>query len=224
MRKKFCPKCGKETEEFHNGLCDKCYLPKLSVVKELPEEINVKECRSCGKFFVNNISSDSIESSIESFLEDLLRQREIISASYRVSGSRIFLTLKLKKDGFEKTEERVINLIIKKIVCQSCAMKESGYFQAIIQVRAPAPLLSEIRNEIENQINYLNQYDKLAFISNFQETKNGFDISIGSKNSANQIAKILATKYRAKIKISRKLSGSIKGKKVYRDTILARVE
>ncbi|MEM5772711.1 MAG: NMD3-related protein, partial [Candidatus Aenigmatarchaeota archaeon] len=74
--------------------------------------------------------------------------------------------------------------------------------------------------EIENQINYLSQYDKLSFISKFEETKNGFDVFVGSKNSANQIARILKAKYKAKLKITKKLAGRIKGKKVYRDTIL----
>jgi len=223
MRKKFCPKCGRETEDLHNGLCESCFLSKVSVVQKIPGELVVKECRLCSKFFVNG-SSESIESSVETFLETLLKQKDIISASYRLSGTKIFLTLKLKKDGLEKTEEKAINLAVKKIICKSCSMRNSGYFQATLQVRAPENLLPDIRNEVENQINYLNKYDNLAFVSNFQEVKNGFDVLIGSKNSAKQIAKILKLKYRAKIKITRKLSGNISGKKVYRDTIIARVE
>jgi len=223
MGKKFCPKCGRQTDEFYNGLCSSCSLSGISVAKKLPNQLRIKECKICGKFFMNDLSG-STESLVESFLEDLIKQKEIMSATYRISGNKIFLTLKLKKGDFEKTEEKALDLITKKIICQTCSMKETGYFQATLQIRAPDELLPEIKSEIESQINYLNQYDNLAFISNFQETKNGFDFLIGSKNSANQIAKILKLKYKAKIKISRKLSGSIKGKKVYRDTILVKVE
>jgi len=223
MRKKFCPKCGRETEEFYNGLCLDCYLPKFSIISKLPEKLIIKECRLCGKFFING-SSDSIENLIESFLGNLLQQKEILSVSYRITKDKVFLTLKLKFSGLEKTEEKTINLNFKKIICQTCSMKESGYFQATLQVRAPENLLPKILDEIESQINYLNQFDKLAFISSSQKVKNGFDILIGSKNSAKRIAKTLQLKYRANIKISRKLSGSIKGKKAYRDTILVKVE
>jgi len=223
MRKKFCPKCGRETEDLHNGLCESCFLSKVSVAQKIPEKLVVKECRLCGKFFVNG-PSESIESSVEAFLEDILKQKDIISASYRLSGNKISLTLKLKKDGLEKTEEKTINLAVKKIICKTCSMRDSGYFQATLQVRTPETVLPAIENEVENQINYLNKYDKLAFVSNFQKVKNGFDVLIGSKNSAKQIAKILKAKYGAKIKITRKLSGNISGKKVYRDTIIVRVE
>jgi nonsense-mediated mRNA decay protein 3 len=223
MGKKFCPKCGRQTDEFYNGLCSSCSLSGVSIAKKLPNQLRIKECKICGKFLMNDLSG-STESLVESFLEDLIKQKEIMSATYRISGNKIFLTLKLKKGDFEKTEEKALDLITKKIICQTCSMKETGYFQATLQIRAPNELLPEIKSKIESQINYLNQYDNLAFISNFQETKNGFDFLIGSKNSANQIAKILKLKYKAKIKISRKLSGSIKGKKVYRDTILVKVE
>lgn len=223
MGRKFCPKCGKPTEEFYNGLCESCSLSKFSVTKDLPENLVVKECKSCGKFFIDK-PSDSIESSIELFLEDLLKEKEILAASYRIVKGKVYLTLRLKKGETEKTEEKSLNLILKKIICQTCSMKESGYFQSTLQVRAPENLLPAIKDDIEKQINHLNKYDKLAFISKFQEIKNGFDLLIGSKNSAKEIANSLKIKYGAKSKITRKLSGSISGKKVYRDTIIVRVE
>ncbi|MEM5878961.1 MAG: NMD3-related protein [Candidatus Aenigmatarchaeota archaeon] len=219
MREKFCPKCGKKTEKLYDGFCEECFLSKFSFSDKLPRSLEIKECRSCGRFFFKNYSS-SIENLIESFLQDFLKEEELASISYRISDDKIYLTLNIKINDLEKTEEKTINLRIKKITCQACSMKDSGYFQAILQVRAPKNLLEEIKEEIESQINYLNQYDSLAFISNFNETKNGFDVTIGSKNSANQIARILKAKYKAKIQITRKIAGRIKGKKIYRDTIL----
>jgi|YelNatPaOPRAMG01_1025707.scaffolds.fasta_scaffold04552_13 nonsense-mediated mRNA decay protein 3 len=219
MREKFCPKCGKKTEKFYEGLCEDCYLSKFSLSKKLPDKIIIKQCKFCGKFFLGN-HSGSIEDLIEIFLQDFLKEGELTSISYRIAENKVFLTLNLKINDLKKTEEKEVDLIIKKIICQACAMKESGYFQAIIQVRAPENLLSEIKKEIDDQINYLNQYDNLAFISNFQEVKNGFDVFIGSKASAQQIARTLKLKYKAKIKITRKIAGKLKGKKIYRDTIL----
>jgi NMD protein affecting ribosome stability and mRNA decay len=219
MREKFCPKCGRKTEKFYEGLCEACYLSKFSLSKKLPDKIIIKQCKLCGKFFLGN-HSGSIENLIEAFLQDFLKEGKLTSISYRIAENKVFLTLNLRINDLEKTEEKEVDLIFKKIICQACAMKESGYFQAIIQVRAPANLLSEIKKEIEEQIDYLNQYDNLAFISSFQEVKNGFDVFIGSKASAQQVARTLKLKYKAKIKITRKIAGKLKGKKIYRDTIL----
>jgi nonsense-mediated mRNA decay protein 3 len=219
MREKFCPKCGKKTENFYEGLCEACFLSKFSISKKLPDKIFITQCKLCGKFFLNK-HSGSIENIIEAFLQDFLKEGELTSISYRIAENKIFLTLSLKINDLEKTEEKEVEVIIKKIICQACAMKESGYFQATIQVRAPENLLFEIKKEIEDQTDYLRQYDSLAFISSFQEVKNGFDVFIGSKASARQIARVLKLKYKAKIKITRKLAGKLKGKKVYRDTIL----
>jgi nonsense-mediated mRNA decay protein 3 len=223
MRKRFCPKCGKEAEELYDNLCGNCFISKFSVAEKLPDRLVVKQCKICGKFFTDR-HFNSLEAAVESFLESVLEQKEIFSASYRIDGNKVILTLKLRKNNLEKTEQKTINLLAKKIICQACSMKQSGYFQATLQVRAPENLLQNIRNEIESQINHLNQYDKLAFVSDFQKTKNGFDFFIGSKNAAEQIAGALKLKYKANIKITRKLSGSIKGKKIYRETIFVRVD
>jgi NMD protein affecting ribosome stability and mRNA decay len=219
MGEKFCPKCGKKAEKLYEGLCEVCFLSKFSLSKKLPDKITIKQCKFCGKFFLGN-HSGSIENLIEAFLQDFLKEEELTSISYRIAENKLFLTLNLKINELEKTEEKEVDLIIKRITCQTCAMKNSGYFQAIIQIRAPENLLPEIKKEIEDQINYLSQYDNLAFISSFQEVKNGFDVFVGSKASAQQVARTLKLKYKAKIKITRKIAGKLKGKKVYRDTIL----
>jgi nonsense-mediated mRNA decay protein 3 len=222
MGEKFCPKCGKKTEKFYDGLCEACFLSKISISKILPDKILIRECKLCGKFLLNK-HSGSIENLVETFLQDFLKKGELTSISYRIVENKLFLTLKLKINDLEKTEEKEVDLIFKKIICQTCAMRNSGYFQAIIQVRAPENLLFEIKKEIEDQINYLSQYDDLAFISNFQELKNGFDVFVGSKASARQVARILKQKHKAKVKITRKIAGKLKGRKVYRDTILISV-
>ncbi|MEM5836554.1 MAG: NMD3-related protein [Candidatus Aenigmatarchaeota archaeon] len=219
MREKFCPRCGKRTEKLYEGFCESCFLSRFSFAEKIPAKILVKECKLCGKFFLNK-SCGSMENLIETFLQNFLKEEDLTSISYRISDNKLYLNLLLKINNLEKKEEKVLDLVIKKIICQACSMKASGYFQAILQVRAPPEFLQEIKEEIEKQMSYLNQYDNLAFISKLEETKNGFDVFVGSKNSANEMARLLKTKYKAKLKITRKLAGRIRGKKVYRDTIL----
>ncbi|MEM4295966.1 MAG: NMD3-related protein, partial [Candidatus Anstonellales archaeon] len=43
-----CIKCGKETEI---GLfCTSCYVPEV----KMPKSIDIKQCKNCGKYFINN--------------------------------------------------------------------------------------------------------------------------------------------------------------------------
>lgn len=223
MRKKFCPKCGKQTDKFYVRLCKNCFLSEVSVLKNIPNKIILKKCKSCEKIFVDNKIADDVENALDLFLMEILKQPEIYSATYRVEGNKVHVNLKLKLDDLEKTEEKISELIVKKITCKSCSMKSVGYYQSILQIRAPQIQIDEILEEVENQINLLNKYDNLAFISKIDKKTEGIDVYIGSKSVAMQIAKNLKNRFSANIKISRKLSGSISGKKVYRDTILVSV-
>jgi NMD protein affecting ribosome stability and mRNA decay len=223
MKKKFCPKCGKETEKFYNKVCKDCFLSRLSFIGKIPDRLIIKSCKSCGRFFIDDKPVDSPEEALDLILSELLKQKEVKNVDYEIKDDKAVVSINLKIDDAEKTEEKTLNLTSKNILCKSCHMKSSGYFRALLQVRAPEKLLSSLQKEVEDQVEFLNRFDKLAFISNLQPVKNGFDVYIGSKAAVAQIAKNLKNKYKANIKVSRKLSGSISGKKVYRDTVLVAI-
>jgi nonsense-mediated mRNA decay protein 3 len=223
MRKKFCPKCGKITEKFYKNLCRDCFLEKVSVKEEIPSKIVIKRCKLCGKFYVKKRAVESLENSIDTILSELLEQPEIHSATYRIENKNVHINLTLKILGLEKKEEKVSSLIIKNIICKACSMRSTGYYQALLQIRLPKNLKDIVLKEVKTQIDFLNKYDRLAFISKLDKKPKGVDIYIGSKSSAMQIARYLKSRFKAKIKISRKLSGSIRGKRVYRDTILVSI-
>jgi len=83
--------------------------------------------------------------------------------------------------------------------------------------------VDEILDDVETQMELMRKYNSLSFVSKMDKVAGGVDLYIGSKEVANQIAKNLKNKFKANIKISRKLSGYIRGKKTYRDTILVSV-
>jgi len=222
MRKKFCPKCGKEVEELYRNLCKDCFLSKISMIEKIPNRIVVGRCKVCSKIYTRDKEFNSIEGAVGSALSKTLKQKEITDAHYRIENNKIHVTITLEVEALEKQEEKTINLVVKSITCKQCSMKSVGYYQAIIQIRAPEKLLDSIQQEIEKQINS-SKSDKLAFISKIQQTKNGFDVYLGSKQIANRIARDLKEKFKANIKISRKLSGTISGKTVSRDTILVSI-
>jgi len=220
MREKFCPKCGIKTEKFYENVCEKCFLEKFSLKDKIPNTLLIKECKFCKKFFFKDVVSENLEELIESVLGKILEKEKMEWIDCKILGENVLVKMKIKVDDLEKIEEASIKLIIKKFTCNFCSMERSGYYQAILQVRVKEEIKREIEREVEEKIEVLRKFDSLAFVSKVEEQKNGIDFYIGSKKSANEIANFLKKKYKAKIKISRKLFGFERGKRVYRDTIL----
>ena len=226
VRKKFCPKCGKQTEDLYDCVCGECMLEKLSRVAELPAMIKIRKCKLCGKYFADDIRKgfNSIENALDSKLSELLQQPDVKHATYRIAGNKLHVTLTLEQDGLEKTESKAINFFVKKIVCEMCSIESSGYYQSIIQLRMPKEAMEKILDFIHGEITRLHKNDKHAFISLATKTRGGFDLYIGSKNVADRIANEIKIKYRASIRVTSKLSGAKGGKKTYKDTVLISLE
>lgn len=221
---KFCPKCGREAEKFHDGLCENCFREKISFAENLPKKVAVKTCKGCGKVYILDKGFEREEEAIENFLKRAMRENEIKSVSYRISGERMFVTIFSSTSGVEKTEETEIPIIFKNIVCKHCSLRERKYFNAILQIRVPKKLEKEIFEEVENRMAEIRKVDNYAFISSVEKLKKGIDVYIGSKSAAEKVIRHLKNKYRIVTKASHKLSGTIEGKKVYRDTISIKVE
>lgn len=224
MSKKFCPRCGKPTEKFYNNLCADCFLEAVSVAKLLPEKLTTYLCKECGKYYVNKKHFRSLDSAVDNLLMNLLKQKELKSASYRISENKIIVALKIGIEDLEKTEEKEFTLIKKEIVCEFCSLKKSKYYRAILQIRAPKNTEQEILQDVESQIKKVNEFDNFAFVSSVEKLEAGTNFYIGSKSAAHKVANFLKQKYHAKTKISRKLFGEESGKKVYRDTILVSIK
>jgi len=223
MGKKFCPKCGRPTEKFLGSLCEECFSKKVSFAEILPEKIVVRTCKSCEKIFVDKKVAATVEGAVGMILSKLLERPEVQSASYRISDGTVYVNIKIKFGDFVKSEEKEIKLIEKSIFCEYCSMKSSKYYQSTLQLRSPENILERILDDVAAQLAAINEYDSFAFASSVQKVRGGYDVLIGSKSAAMQIARNLKAKYKAEIKISRKLSGAIRGKKAYKDTILVSI-
>ena len=220
---KFCPKCGRTAEKLYDGLCADDFLKTISFEKLVPAKIIVKQCKICGRFYIDKYSASTLEGAVDLLLQKVLKEKIIHSAAYRIEGNKIHITLAIIYEDLEKKEEFSRELVIKNIICNSCNMKNSGYFNAILQIRVPEKILQIIIDDILNQIDLMHNYNDMAFIGKTERKKEGVDFYIGSKDVAEQIAKNLKIKYDAETKKSSKQSGYLSGKKIYRDTILVRI-
>ena len=223
MHKKFCPKCGRTVEKLYDGLCADDFLKTVSFEKSFPSKIAIKQCKICAKFYIDKYSALTLDGAVDAFLRKILKEKTIKSASYRIEGRKINITLVIGYEDLKKEEKFTRELIVKNIICQSCSMKNSGYFNAILQLRVPEKVAGIIIDDILTQIDLMHNYNDMAFIGKVEKKKEGVDFYIGSKDVAEQIAKDLKIKYDAEIKKSSKQAGYINGKKIYRDTILVRI-
>lgn len=226
MLKKFCPKCGKETEKLYNNLCSDCFLEKKSSDNRLLKSIIARRCNACGKYYVGNEQFRTLSEAVEEEISGLFKSSNIVSINFRIDErrSKVYLTIISRFDGLEKEEARELNLIIKSIVCKYCAMKNSGYYNTILQLRLPKELMESIVDEILKQLSFANQFDSQAFVSKIEKKKEGLDLYIGSKKAANELVAALKRELGVKTKFSRKLAGKSKGKNIYRDTILITIK
>lgn len=208
MLKKFCPICGKEVSIFLEGICLDCFRKEFVKKYKIPEKIKIYKCKFCNRYSLSKkYLFENLENALEHFVKHSIKIGECeIKYDKEIKvykNNLLILTFPL-------------NFEIKPFTCKFCAMKNSGYKQAIFQLRTKmnSIILDEIKKIVEKE-----KKDFYSFISKIEEKKEGIDVFIGSKNVAYKILKYLERKYSIKYKISRSLVGMKKGKKVYLDTI-----
>jgi nonsense-mediated mRNA decay protein 3 len=219
--KKFCPKCGRQTEKFYENLCKECFLKSVSFLSLIPDKVVLRKCKFCERFLLND-KPLSLNEGIEKFLLKNLKSQNIESITYRIAENKLHLTINSKFYDLTKTEEKTCELIIKFTTCKFCWMKQSGYYQAIIQVRGEKKYFEEILRKIEAKLENLKRTDELAFISKID--RNDFlDVYVGSSSSAMKVVNWLRKFFKIKTKLTKKLVGVKSGKRVYRTTILVQI-
>lgn len=72
---KFCPKCGKQTDELFNSLCEDCFKRAIKLIE--PAGISQSICKTCGCYFKGNERT-----SIEAVLTDTIRKDIILTPRF----------------------------------------------------------------------------------------------------------------------------------------------
>lgn len=213
---KFCPKCGKETSRLVGSLCKDCFL-KEKKPAEISKEIVFEQCKACSKVTFKRKWLESSAELLEALVLQALKNKMFDSFTSRIDFFE-------KPDGWKAVVEvngivqgvkisQVLETFLKPkiVLCDACMRLKSNYFEATIQVRySSRPSEKEVRERLEEASVFLERLkvsDSLAQIAKVKELKNGFDLLIGSKRAAKQLAGFLARKSREKVKVSSTLAG-----------------
>lgn len=236
----FCPKCGKTEEELLSNLCRSCFLEEI-VLAEIPDQIKITICAHCesrlekGKWHDLELSDEEI---ILNTLNDHItlnehaKNVEIDVEIILARGSNIECVVHVKGNVLGEIVEQEYKLSVKinRMVCPECSKFASGYYEAVIQLRADnrVPDDEEIKTIdllITDNIAKISKKNKMAYISERFVLKEGIDYYVGSYKVAKRLASTIKSNVGGVIKESPRLMGRDKssGKDLYRTWISVRI-
>lgn len=238
--KAFCRSCGKTDVKLTDGLCSTCFIENPSLIS-IPDKIEVITCTQCGsiqkkgRWYDSDLSlEDQLAETIQEHVEvdDWVTQEEISIKKLNIHGSTftflVEITGRVLKE--ELTREFPVEVKVNKNVCNECSKYASGYYEAVIQLRAEERFLSseEIKTAdsiIENRIEKLSRENRMAYISQRVNIKEGIDYYIGSYKAARKLTESLKNRLGGVVKESPRLMGHDKstGKDLFRIWILLRL-
>lgn len=233
-----CPRCGRECNRLFDSVCKDCFFETFKLI-ELPHVLHVRICSGCGAYFhrnrwedVSNIE-DAILDAVENALfihseardtEVYLEPREITPYIYQVRAEVDAVVRDEPVHAEAETEVR-----IQRTACDMCSRESGGYFEAIIQIRAAGrfPTEEEKRRCMvivrETLVSMKKKGDRLAFISDALEQKEGIDLYMGSMNASRQVCRLITSELGGSFSESPTLVGMKDGKNLYRITFSLRL-
>lgn len=203
MKDLICIKCGEEA--WKNNLCRRHFIENRKLMDA--KGFSVTICRNCGSHY----DGKWIDSSLEKSLVDMARKRilskiktKIVSVR-KINRIQLKITATARIGGIKKMEEKIVNILLKKRLCDNCVRLSGGYYEAVLQIRGKnsETLLEKTENSI----------DKPA-VAGVQKVSNGYDIRLLKKDSARKFVRLLRG---YEIKKSYKHVTTKKGKAIYRD-------
>jgi len=231
----FCVECGIEGNIYKNGVCINCYL-KNKIFTKGPNVIDIFTCSSCSSYkYKNTWLNDTFEEILKRNIRDNfqisseLKKVEIkTKCDDKERNINCIITISGSLNDHKISEDNILNVRIKKIVCDVCSKQFGGYYEAILQIRANKKLfkneLEEIRLFVEKYVVSLREKgNRGLFITDVGKYPGGIDFFLSEKGPAYTIAKKIHEKFGGEIKQSSSNIGMKDSRQVYRMTYLVRL-
>jgi nonsense-mediated mRNA decay protein 3 len=233
-----CPRCGRECYKLFDTVCRDCFFETFKLI-ELPHVLHIRICSACGAHFhrsrwenVGN-TEDVVLKAVENALyihneagdvDVCLEPKEITPYIYMVRAEVDAVVREEPVHADAETEVR-----IQRTACDMCSRESGRYFEAIIQVRAAGRFPTEeekkrcmaiVREAMESM---RKKGDRLAFISEVLDQKEGIDLYMGSMNASRQVCRLITSELGGSFSESPTLVGMKDGKNLYRITFSVRL-
>jgi NMD protein affecting ribosome stability and mRNA decay len=212
---KVCPRCGAREgdKRFVGFFCEDCYGERLNVEVESP--VAIEQCKACGRIRQGRDWVRPSKAVIEGRMRRAVKGRaDNVRFVYPESleGECQAVIIVSAGEGFVECV-KPFSLARRVALCTDCSRATSGYFEAIVQVRAGTP---EKSRRLADRI--ARELCKKTFIAKEEEVHNGLDIYAGSNKA------VMETLERMKLHAEKtaKLHGLKDGQRVYRTTYCVR--
>jgi len=233
----FCPKCGKPTE--HEGHCNHCRIGNTPWF-ECDRRVKSTHCPSCGAIKQVNTWTDThreraglapeLAKAAVRFHPDVRKPSMVVKVEDNtLNRSTAMITLKglLYNTPVEGTCS--VELIWHKEQCDRCSRISGSYYEGIVQVRAdgrlPGTFELQMSAGIAQQIEDSLQAggERLSFIVDMNETREGLDITVGSQHIGTLISQGITTQLGGRFTTHPKLVGEKNGRQLFRITYSVRL-
>lgn len=244
----FCPECGSNDGELIEGLCPICYLKGFKIL-EIDPNITVTICAHCNaKLEKANWLEEEIpyEEIVYNVLENNIKLSDLAEKYEKKDPSNLDIELEIVKvkgtlyecvvNGkariFDNLIEQEFKTTVKinKSVCPNCSKRNSGYYESVIQLRADSRELEDfeienVNNIVDATLKKLFKKNKLSYLAQKAQLKEGIDYYIGSYKSGKKLANILQERIGGILKESPRLISEDRstGKGLYRIWISLRL-
>ncbi len=233
----FCPKCGKLTKD--EGLCNNCRIDKTPWFT-CDRRIKSTHCPSCGAIKqVNTWSDTNLErtklapdlAKAAVHFHPMVRKPSITVSVEDNTLNRSTATMALKGLFYDTSVEGTckVEIVWNKEQCDRCNRISGSYYEGIVQVRAEGRLLStfelQMSAAIAQQVEDTLQAggERLSFISDMNESREGLDITVGSQHIGTLISQGIIAQQGGRFTTHPKLVGEKNGRQLYRITYSVRL-
>lgn len=238
MNSLFCPKCGKNTDNFYNNVCKQCFTGNKKLI-DCPHIVYSRICPACGSVFKKGkwmLKQDEITTILDCVEENLKVDKKARNLDLKLSQTKldysrykVHVNARADIEGVEIDAAQDVEVRINWETCDTCSRISGGYFEGIVQIRADKRLptqeeLIRCRRIAEDAAARAKEKgDRLAFITKTQELDEGMDLYVGLAKLGKQICRAIIEVFGGKFTESPKLVGQKEGVDLYRITFALRL-
>jgi len=233
----FCPKCGKPSE--HEGLCNLCRIGNTPWFT-CDRRVKSTHCPSCGALKQVNTWTDTplqrgglapeLAKAAVHFHPDVRKPSMVVKVEDNTL-NRSTATIDVKGLLYNTPVEGTcsVELIWHKEQCDRCNRISGSYYEGIVQVRAygrlPSTFELQMSAGIAQQVEDSLQAggERLSFIVDMNETREGLDITVGSQHIGTLISQGIIAQLGGRFTTHPKLVGEKNGRQLYRITYSVRL-
>lgn len=231
-----CPRCGAPSD---GGLCPRCRAADTRLLACEPR-VTAVYCPVCDSQKHGKTWSDlwvprderiaDLALSAASIHEDAKDVR-ITIGSEETGPNRTVCTLDVEATLYSVPvhETCEVEIVWQKEACDRCSRISGGYYASIVQVRATDRKINPYEREVAMKIaeqaedTLQESGERLSFISELENSKDGVDITAGSQHLGQEIARMVTGALGGQYTTHPKLVGEKDGKPLYRVTYSIRL-